>query len=284
MSKQYDIDELLDDIITLPSLPTTVVRVTAMIGDPDCSLTEVGKLISTDPGLAMKALRLVNSARYGLPERVVSVEHATSMLGAKVIQNLILTAAVFDTFTEGANVLLRHSVGTALAMQTLVRTLGNDSPIAPDDGFVYGLLHDVGKILLEEYMPSECGLIHETAAARQETLGVVEAEYLGVDHAELGSRLSLKWKLADTLTQAINGHHDLSRCTDDTARRAAATLSVADYIAHASGLPSHIGAVTTIDEAMWAEAGFSNADLAGVLDTFFGLLPVIDEMMELAAA
>ena len=101
MSHPRNIDHLLEEIVSLPSLPGIVMRVIDLLDRPGSSLEEVGHLISTDPGLALKTLRLANSAHYGVREKLTSVEHAVVYLGEKVIKNLVFAATVFDTLRKG---------------------------------------------------------------------------------------------------------------------------------------------------------------------------------------
>ena len=107
MSKQ-NIDTLLEEIITLPSLPAALARIIQLVSSEDSSMGEVGKAISADPAIALKTLRLANSASFGLRHRIASVEHAVSMLGGKVIQRagasvtMIPGAEIFQALEKGA--------------------------------------------------------------------------------------------------------------------------------------------------------------------------------------
>ena len=96
MKKPCDIDTLLDEVVTLPSLPSSVAHIMRLVSDPQCPLSAVAQAISSDPPLAMKTLRLVNAAYYGLRQQVGTIEHAVVLLGIKVIKNLAFTATVFD--------------------------------------------------------------------------------------------------------------------------------------------------------------------------------------------
>ena len=281
MTGTYNIDSLLDGIVTLPSLPSTVHRVTHLVNAPDSSLSDVAKAIQTDPALAIKTLRLVNSAYYGLSHKIISVDHAVALLGMKVIKNLVFTATLFDTFNKGTDALLRHSVSCGVAMRIIIHDAPGHDDMDAEEAFVYGLLHDVGKIILEQFLPKE--VESATLLSRAKKIPLFEAERLviGVDHAELGGHLAQKWGLSKELVAAIIGHHTLANCTLDTARPLAATLAIADTICNASGIVSAPGAVPYIADEMWEESRIHISSYPRVLQSFFDSLGTVDELIGL---
>lgn len=280
----YDIDYLLEEVISLPSLPTTVTRIVEMVNDPQCSLAEVAKAISTDPPLAAKTLRLVNTAYYGLRQKVTSIEHAVVLLGVKVIKNLVFTATVFDTIKGGAGAYFRHSVACGLAMRALAEqgaTVAADT--TGDDAFTYGLLHDIGKIVLEAFLPKEYGLAKSAMLARALTAYDAEREVLGLDHAQVGARLAETWKLSDAVVDAIGGHHDLERCQAEEHRQGASLIAVADYICWQCAIAPKGHTVVHVADGAWEAAGLASDTVPAVLNTFFTELPVLDELIQIAA-
>lgn len=283
MSEPFSIDTLLDEVVTLPSLPTTVTRVTQLINDPDSNLSDVATVIQTDPALALKTLRLVNSAYYGVGQRVDTVDHAVTMLGIRVIRNLAYTAAVFETFERGSTELLHHSVMTGIAMRSLIDHSACRGTIDPDEAFVYGLLHDVGKILINEFLPKEAESAALMSHARKMPIYEAERVVIGVDHAELGSRLIEKWGLPPELAGAIAGHHDLAKCAEPAHRNVAAALGIADLLCSASGVPAAARAVVHVSDEHWVAAGISGRTVPVILDRFFASLGFVDELMRLAS-
>lgn len=285
MNAPYDIDYFLDEVVTLPSLPETVVRVAQMVENPECRLKDVAGAISADPALAIKTLRLVNSAYYGLGQQVTTLEHAVVLLGIKVIKNLALTATVFETFKSGTSVFLRHSVACGTAMRAITEnTLTPASKhITADEAFVYGLLHDIGKVIVEEFLPQEAAKIPALMQARRITWYQAEQALLGVDHAQVGARLAAKWKLAPLLIHAIEGHHDLVRCPDDASRVLAATVAVADYLCGACGLHSCLEARYQYTDDIWEVAGIRSVMVPPLVQGFLDHYPLVDELVGLAA-
>jgi len=283
VKKPVDIDYLINEVITLPSLPSTVSRISDLLNDPNSQLSDVGKIIATDPAIALKTLRLVNSAYYGLATKVTSVEHAVVLLGVKVIKNLVFTATVFDSFKNSADQLLRHSVASGMAMQILVESCGNVGNVDKEGAFIFGLLHDIGKIIFEEFLPDEFLDASQLARKRAIPLFEAEREIIGVDHAEIGGRLAESWKLPPELISAIAGHHDLSQCRSDTLRPLAAMLSAADYICVACGIPGEPGAVAVVSDDIWTASGLSAKQVPAILQKFFAGIPAIDEICQVAA-
>ncbi len=255
------------------------------MSDTEVSLVEVGKLVSRDPSLALITLRIVNSAFHRLCETVTSVEHAVTLLDIKVVRNLVLTAAVFDQFQKGEEVLLRHSLACGIAM----RTLGKSGALAKvnikqqDELFIYGLLRDVGKIIVQEFMPTEYDQVRELCTRDKISSSIAEREVIGVDHAALGSRLAVKRKLSDGLANAIEDHHDFSQCSDREYRGQAALLCVADYMCHAAGIAHPEEAAPVVPEETWKLTGLTNAEIVPVLEKMFSAVGDIDELVELAS-
>ena len=283
MSGTYDIDFILEDVVTLPSLPGTVARLMKLVNDPHCSLAAVAEAISADPALTMKTLRLVNSAYYGVRERISTIEHSVVLLGMKVIKNLIFTAAVFDIMKDSADAFLRHSVTCGVTMRVLVEAGPGSVPLeAAEEAFVCGLLHDIGKVVFEQYLPEEYERVAQAALARRIPWHQAEREVIGIDHAELGARLAREWNLPHQLADGIAGHHELSRCGSSEHKNLAAMLSAADYICCACAIVSHDDCVVRLSEDLWDASQLQPADIPSIMERFFEALPFVDELMHLA--
>ena len=285
MSSSSRLDHLLEEVVTLPSLPSTVARITQLVNDPNSTLQEIGKAIAADTAIALKTLRLVNSAYYGVREKVNTVEHAAVLLGMKVIKNLVFTAAVFDTLQFGEEDLLRHNVACGIAMKHLFASglVQADGIENADEGFLFGLLHDVGKIVMHHYMKEDARAVMEICTARELSATEAEFEVVGVDHAEIGARLAKQWKLLENLVDAIGGHHDLSKCANPENRKLAAILSVADYISYQAGLPAHENMQVKIGDEMWEVTGLNPEAVAPIIEQLVESTAEINELVNLSA-
>lgn len=279
----YDIDSLLSEVVTLPSMPHAVQRIRELLANPDSPLGEVAQAICGDPAIAMKTLRLVNSAYYGLGQEVKTVEHAVVLLGVKVINNLAITATIFNVVSRSTERFLEHSVATGIVMRILAETAPMKTYFASaDEAFIFGLFHDIGKVLLWEYLPKESQAAAECARAQSIPGFRAEQTAIGVDHTEIGARLAALWKLDVQLSDAIAGHHELEHCPEKH-QSLAAGLCIADYISNAAGMGVEKNAAFDIPESVWRATGLSNKDLTQITLRFFESIPSLRELIALAA-
>ncbi len=281
MSK-FSIEDLLDEVVTLPSMPEALLRINELLEDPNCQMADVAKIISGDPAIALKTLRLVNSAYYGLGQEVTSVEHAVVLLGVRVIKNLVITATVFAAIEGAAERFLCHSISTGVAMRILAKegTMGK-SISSPDEAFIFGLLHDIGKVLLSEFLSEEYNQVDELV--EQGGLNAHEAEMriIGVSHDELGARLAEKWKLSPVLIEAIGCHHNFSAATPEL-QSVTANLMVADYLCNVAGLGCTLKTQPLMNASIWEASGFDATSISRITENFLASLNEIDELLELA--
>ena len=272
-ASNVDLDRLLDEIVTLPSAPTMLLKVTKMVDDPSVSLREVAEVISADPPISMKILRLVNSAYYGVRHRVASIEHAISLLGLKVVKNLVLTATVFHTFSsirseEGLlferEQFWLHCVSTGMIARTLAQSVPESSPLDAEELFAAGLLHDVGKIILLQHLHKKFEQALKKSAVEKIPLHECELATIGVDHARVGGKLAEKWKLPGELANAICHHHPLS--DEDTFPHAAAIVNLADFICYAKelGKGGPAGSVRFVTEA-WESSVLEKGNIPAIM-------------------
>lgn len=284
MTKKYDIDALLDEVVTLPSLPSTVAHIMRLVSDPQCPLSAVAQAISADPPLAIKTLRFVNTAYYGLRQKVSTIEHAVVLLGIKVIKNLAFTATVFDVMKGSVNAFFRHSVSCGMAMRVLVEAGGVGALAqSPEEAFVCGLLHDIGKVFLGEFLPEECAQVAQLSRERGLPWYKAEQSVIGMDHAVLGARLAQKWKLPDLLVNGIAGHHELCQCQEAGQHTVASLVSVADFLVCACAISEQERPLVIVTDDMWAASGLKSEDIPPILENFLTVLPSVDELMRIAA-
>ncbi len=283
MNRVTDIDTLLDEVVTLPSLPSTVIQITNLVNDPDSSMADIAKAISGDPSIALKTLRLVNSAYYALPNKITSVDHALSMLGMKVVKNIVFTASVFDTLQCGEDALLKHNVACGMAMQYLMDSdlLDKSKFEHQDEAFIYGLLHDVGKIIFAQHLSEQIGKVADLCSKNPFTWTQAEKEIIGVTHSEVGARLAENWQLSPTLVATIAGHHDLNECTESGHVMSAAIMGIADYITYQAGYPCSAGISVSLDNIFWETVGFDESDVADVIQKVADSTDAINDLVNL---
>ena len=159
MTNQDLSESIIDNIVTLPTIPTILASLNAAIEDANSSASDIGDIISRDPATATKVLRLANSADYGLRNDITTINHAVTMLGFNIIRNLVLTATLFDISDEDniaglfeAEQFWCHSLGVRVAAKIVAGEAFAKGAHLADEFFICGLLHDLGKIILGQYL------------------------------------------------------------------------------------------------------------------------------------
>ena len=207
----------------MPSLSTTVGKVMEICSRTDASPNELNKVISLDPVLTGQVLKLINSAYYSLVNKVTSLTRAITMLGMNTVKNMALSTAIIKSVAgaKKSKVLpttkfWAHSIGTGVSAKMLGEAKGF-SAMEREELFLIGLLHDLGKVPFgDEYIE-----VLRIAKAEQMPLIKVERDVLGIDHQEVGGMIADKWKLNETITTCIVGHHDLQSLNSEQGIRVA---------------------------------------------------------------
>lgn len=218
----------VEDLSSLPTLPSFISVVTSMVEDNAVSAQEIGDIIQRDQVLSARLLKLVNSPVYGFPKRISSVTHALVLLGFNVVKGLVLTTAVFNDLAKETSGLWKHSLGTALLSRHIGREL---RVLDPEECMIAGLLHDLGKVILAHLALEEYVGAMAEAHRRGCHISVVEQEIFGVDHSRIALWLALRWHLPDRLTDALTYHHNPSRAKSSV--QMAAIVHLADILARA---------------------------------------------------
>ncbi|HEX8949753.1 MAG TPA: HDOD domain-containing protein [Dissulfurispiraceae bacterium] len=196
----------------MPAFPRSVHRVLELASDIDCDPKELVEVISHDPVLILKILKLVNSAYFGLVQKITSVNHAVVYLGFNTVKNLALSTAAIGMLPRrneaGFNMdaFLLHSLSTAIIARLFAKKM-NISEKESFDYFLSGLLHDFGKVVFAHFMPHEFQRALQRAKEKEAHLYEAENEMLGINHTEVGSLLGEKWRLPANIVEALRGHH-----------------------------------------------------------------------------
>lgn len=209
MNAQQDI---ISRVGTLPPLPDTAVKLMEVINDPSSSVDEIVEVIRYDQAVTADVLKLCNSAYFGLSRNITSLNEAMLRLGTVKVLQLVMsvhTSSILANEQRGygldPGVLWRHSVAVALAASIVAQkiNLTNVNLV-----FTGGLLHDIGKVVLNEYVAEEFGKI--LGLVKENRLSFVEAEHqvLGYSHQEIGGKIARMWKLPDPIVRCIRYHHD----------------------------------------------------------------------------
>jgi putative nucleotidyltransferase with HDIG domain len=194
----------------LPAFPATVHKVTSLINNPDSSLSELVEVIRLDQAITANILRMCNSAYFGLRHKVDNVHDAIMYLGKQNVVRAVMAAGVSRFFKDApgyeaeAKNLWEHAVGSALMSQILARKI-----LKREDSILFtaALLHDIGKVILGEFVSEKYHEIKNVMSVRSCSFLEAEEEVLGINHAGIGGAITAAWNFPQDIQQAIANHH-----------------------------------------------------------------------------
>jgi putative nucleotidyltransferase with HDIG domain len=262
MSEQ--IQDLLDDVEHLISLPAAYVRINELIENPTSSADDISQVISQDVALTARLLRVANSPLYGFSTQVDTVARAVTLLGTQQVRDLALATSACKTFNGIPNTLVsmesfwEHSILCALCARTLAMECLKRQREAV---FVAGLLHDIGQLVLYHLLPDLSRQTLEACLDGPLSLESQEAErdVIGFDHAEVGGELAHRWALPTNLQECIAYHHDPGQAVQNRVETAivhiansAATLAELDTtdLSHAPRIHEIAWELTGLDASI----------------------------------
>lgn len=199
----------------IPALPVTVTKILEICNNPNTSPVDLNRVISVDPVLMGRVLKLINSAYYGLSNQVTSLARAIIMLGINTVKNLALSTAVMQSLSPKAdNQALdmqgfwRHSLCVGVTSKLIAKARKID-PKELEEYFIAGLLHDMGKIPLNNTL-TELYIQSLVKSDRDHcSLHLAEKAVIGYDHREIGLLIGEQWKLGGGILDTIRFHHSL---------------------------------------------------------------------------
>jgi len=260
------LEQLAAAEVRFVSFPDVYFRISEALQSPKSSITHVADLISKDTALTATLLKLANSAIYGVPAKVDSIQRAAALIGGKALSILALGVSAVQTFnsipSDWVNMesFWRHSVAVAVLGQII--SSRKHSRII-ERMFVGGILHDIGRLVLLRHVPSVMNRAIAAAAAEKIPLVDMERRILGFDHGELGGTILERWGFPRELTDLVRFHHSPG---EETNSFPAAALSMADTLAAAlrqgsSGSPHP----PSISDEVWKMTDLSPGALDSVV-------------------
>ncbi len=204
-----NIQRLIEKQIELPSPPAIALQILNTVQDESKSLQDLAKIISADPALTGKVLRIANSGFYAARTEITSVERSLSVLGTNLIKNIALSFVISKNMRDKKNDFFdfdyfwRRAVTSAVAAELLTKTL----QIRNDDIFVTALLHDIGVMTLFLSQGDSYGLLLKERKAGGTYLFDLEKKTYGFDHQQLGAALISSWGLPESISEPICYHH-----------------------------------------------------------------------------
>jgi len=246
----------------MPSLPVSVGKVMEICDSQSVNPSDLNKVISLDPVLTGKLLKLINSAYYGLSSHVTSLVKAITMLGINTVKNLALSTAILGTLPKNKNHyglnmegFWRHCLCVGVTSKLLAVKQGVD-PKYHQEYFTAGLLHDIGKIPLSAALDSDYMHTVSTADSEHKPLVYVENESLGINHCAAGEMIAKEWKLYNSpIADVISWHHDISNYYGEN-MHILCSVAIANYfsVAYDVGFSGNRKPIKP-DKKIWDTAG-----------------------------
>lgn len=220
MENKISKENIQEIIKSIPMLSVSASRLLQLTSKPDHELTEVVSLVKTDANLTARVLKVVNSAAFGLLSEITSIDRAIAYLGERVIVSIAIGDCAGKLFEKeligyeaAGGDLWKHDLRAAIAAREVVAQ--SKAAINPDLAFTAGLLHDIGKSLISDYLqgtaPEAIKLI-----SSQDSQDYLEAEekMIGIDHTEAGFELAKAWQLPEELAEVIRYHHQPAKASE----------------------------------------------------------------------
>ena len=210
MQNMEKAENLILECENLPTLPGIALKIIEAYQKLEPDIQEIGDLLTTDPPLTVKILKIVNSCFYSLPTKITSVHHAIKLLGSKAIKNLALSFTLINTFQSNQYELIdykrfwKNSLVGATATKLISEKLAPDHA---DDAFILGLLQNIGILMLGYCMPRQYALVVNETGKHANIDPRAETQVIGINHQELGEYLTKSWGLPNTFYLPIGYHH-----------------------------------------------------------------------------
>ncbi|MFN3201274.1 MAG: HDOD domain-containing protein [Bradymonadia bacterium] len=208
LASNSTIRDLVGQIDSLPSPPSTYQRLQRILQEPTCDQRKVGAILEQDMAMAAKVLQLVNSGFYRMPRRITKVSEAIGYLGFDNVRSLVLTVDAFKgngrikAKTFSLESLQHHALLTAHIARRLV-----DDMSTAEDAFMAGMLHNIGKLIVAQQQPDYFDEVSHRAQKEDRPFHEIEREISGVTHAEVGAYLVGLWGLPWPIVEAVAHHH-----------------------------------------------------------------------------
>jgi putative nucleotidyltransferase with HDIG domain len=195
----------------LPPVPHVAAKMMELVGDEGTSVRELQKVISVDQALTARILKMANSVFYSFDQKISTLSHAIVILGFRAVQSMAIAASSRSLFVKkGAQfglkekLLWEHSIGVAFGCRQVSRIVSYE---AEETAFIAGLLHDIGKAVLNQVIPKKYGKIVEQVYNDGKSFQEVETEVLGFDHSHIGALIAQKWNFSWDMVETIAYHH-----------------------------------------------------------------------------
>ena len=205
-----NLDSFTKNIEQIPTLQIVSKKIMSLLSDKNISLKRIADLIENDQSMTIKILKVANSAFYGTLNKVSSIDNALVILGIEEVKGILMTSSIYNFFSANENdgfdrsQFWKHSIITS----QVARYLGQYFNIKKDDTlFLSGLIHDMGKAVLDQYFHEDFLQIIEYVSSNNESFSKGEKEILGITHYQVAAKLLQQWKVPEKVIMQVFYHH-----------------------------------------------------------------------------
>ncbi len=264
----FTADALINKSLELVSPPTTYMQLDTLIHDDNGSADDISQVISADPALTTRLLKVVNSPYYGFPSQISTISRAITIVGTSELTQLVLATSVINAFKGIPADLIKmedfwqHSIACAVTASSIAKKCKLP---AAEQFFIAGLLQNIGSLVIYQTVPELAREAITSALFGNETLYEAERRLLGFDHTEVGEALAKKWRLPATLTETIRHHHTPSEA--ELFPVETAVIHISDIMVTSAGIFGHAGDryVAKLDPKAWEKLKLDEQQLPDIM-------------------
>lgn len=233
-------------VTAIATLPEVTSKIVSVVEDPRSTASQLHKIVAHDPALVTRILKVVNSAFYGLPGQIGSVDRAIVLLGLNAIKNIAVAASLGQLFRGvrlcaefGPRDLWTHCIAVGVASRELARQM--KVPIV-EEAFLAGMIHDLGLLVSLQVFPEKLREVCETSQKDGGDFCEIERRIIGVDHQQLGTGMTEAWKFPRSC-QLVAGYHHRPMALSDDNRLLVSLVYAADTMCSQRGMGFNLSAL-----------------------------------------
>jgi putative nucleotidyltransferase with HDIG domain len=204
-----EISQAAKDLQPIPQIALKVMRI---VNEELYEIHDLTEEIRKDQVISARTLQLCNSVVFASRKKIESLDHALVMLGQQLLLKFVISASLNNFFNQSGmgyslckGGIYHHAVGTAVIAEKLAGLTGK---VEPSLAYTAGLLHDIGKVVLDQYINSGFPLFYRQLNEEEKNFSEIEKQVLGTDHTEVGASLALNWSFPESLVETIRHHHN----------------------------------------------------------------------------
>ena len=205
------VEDIKQSMEAIQPIPQVALKILRLIDEDEYDINALTAEIRKDQVISAKTLKLCNSVMFAGTNKIESLDHALIYIGLQMLVKLVISASVDNYYSHAGSGyslckggLFHHAIGTAIISEKLADLTGR---VKPGLAYTAGLLHDIGKVVLDQYVTAAYPLFYRKLNDEGKNFSDSEKAILGIDHTEIGSELARKWSFPESLIDVIRHHH-----------------------------------------------------------------------------